>query len=538
MEHDEEAFAMRGVGFVGITGGECEPQRPRPASSRRARDRHDVDPGEHDQHVDGSLEFVESATGRVGEAHPVAVTAQPTAHPSGIRFAFSRAMRDHELASFAEQIAGRRVRTEELAKRRDPRRDVFGFAHRGPHRSAGAPVFALLGAFAVLAPVPGLSPLAAAGEAEERLVAEVWELVERNFHDSEKNGADWEALREPSLERARATSGTDATRRLIEDMLGELDASHCALLEPAMHQAMMAELAGKAVLTFGVLLEESRPGELHLRDAYEGGPAPRAGLLRGDRILALDGEDPFASPRLIDAGYDPRGATNRLYALEAGSDGRIGVVYQRERDGKAAATVLEAEAMSGVDALRRSARVVARDDLRIGIAHLWFCQRGAGKALREALLGELADCDAIVLDVRGRGGFTDVVDEVLALFDPAAKGAPAPRIPLVVLIDSRSRSAKEILAFRVRASGRGVLVGRRTEGAVLGAGFFRLSSGQWLELATRDVKVHGAGLEGVGVAPDVEVDTRLPHAAGRDEILERGLEVAAERARAFRRGPY
>jgi hypothetical protein len=72
----------------------------------------------------------------------------------------------------------------------------------------------------------------------------------------------------------------------------------------------------------------------------------------------------------------------------------------------------------------------------------------------------------------------------------------------------------------------GPLVGARTEGAVLGAGFFPLPDGSVLELPIMEVKVDGLRLEGVGVAPDHRVETSLPFSAGRDAILATGCAVA------------
>jgi carboxyl-terminal processing protease len=108
----------------------------------------------------------------------------------------------------------------------------------------------------------------------------------------------------------------------------------------------------------------------------------------------------------------------------------------------------------------------------------------------------------------------------------------------VFLIDSRSRSAKEILAYRIRHENVGTLVGEKTEGAVLGAMFHPLPDGSYLELPGVAVPVNGVSLEGVGVEPDVRATVELPYAQGLDGILEAGLDVAVEKVRAWRRGPY
>ena len=46
-------------------------------------------------------------------------------------------------------------------------------------------------------------------------------------------------------------------------------------------------------------------------------------------------------------------------------------------------------------------------------------------------------------------------------------------------------------------------------------------------LAVADVRVDGERLEGVGVAPDVEVADQLPFADGADPQLDKAIDVAA-----------
>ena len=272
-----------------------------------------------------------------------------------------------------------------------------------------------------------------------------------------------------------------------------------------------------------MLLEETRPGELFLRTAFEGGSASEAGLLTGDRIVSIHGAPALESPHLINAGYDPTPGSPRLFFLRARKDAVLSMEYQRRDGGPVREARVAARKTNAVDACRASVRVVKRGRYRIGTLHIWYCQGGVQRVLRKAIEGPLKDCDALVLDVRGRGGWSQVAYAIARLCREWNK-------PLAVLIDKRSRSAKEVLALLVRKRGLGILVGEKTEGAVLGAGFFLLPDGSYVELPVADVVVLGVRLEGRGVRPHVRASVRLPYAAGFDALFEQGCLVAIREA--------
>ncbi len=393
--------------------------------------------------------------------------------------------------------------------------------------------------FGLLIALTSLGGAAAAAEEDAALFDAVWETVAESFYDPALHGVDWPEMRRIYRPLVLEAEGDDQVRALLLEMLAELRASHTTILDESVHRAMMRELLDRPGPTFGTVLEETLPGRLFVRAAYEGGPAPAAGVVLGDRVVAIDGVPALESPALVDAGYDPGLPGPRLFFLDAAGHDVLRLTIQPTPDADDRRdVVLRSERMNAVDAARRSVRVVERDGVRIGTLHLWFCSRGVTDVLREAVRGPLADCDALVLDVRGRGGFADVVGEILDVFRGEGgivrrlrgrgRRAPAWDKPLVVLTDDRSRSAKELFAYRVRASGLGRLVGQRTEGAVLGAMFHPLPDGSVLELAGLAVPIDGVVLEGEGVEPHHEVDFVVPYAGGVDTIFEKGCDVAVE----------
>lgn len=364
-----------------------------------------------------------------------------------------------------------------------------------------------------------------------------------------RDDIDWKAIEREWRPRADAAEPGEELRGVLNQMLVELDASHAAVLDGPVYQSMMNELSGKPSPTFGILLEESLPDRLFVRALFERGPGERAGLRLGDEFVQVQGDAPLASSAVVDAGYDPGEGKERLFTLCAVAEGAVVEVVSRSvKGGAAQSRALVAEATSGLEAGQRSARIIERGGHRIGVFHLWMVARGAADLLRDVLRGPLARCDALVVDLRGRGGFADEIPGLLAPFRPERGssqrgGTRAVRWdkPVAFLIDDRTRSAKEILAWHIREEQLGVLIGEPTEGAVLGAGFFKLPGGLYLEAPVMEVPVgDGTSLEGVGVLPHEPVARARPFAGGLDPILERGLArvVAVLGPARARRGPY
>jgi len=381
---------------------------------------------------------------------------------------------------------------------------------------------------------------AVGAERDAKLFDAVWDSVRESFYDPNLHGVDWDGMRDVYRPLVLEAPTDEQVRALLLEMLAELDASHVTILDGPVYRSMMRELWNRPTRTLGILLEESMAGRIFVRAMYEGGPCELAGMRMGDRIIEIDGVPVFDSPVLVDAGYDPALPGPRLFFLDSAPD-RIELLMQRTPDAASRfSTALAPAQMNAVDAASNSVRIVERDGMKIGTLHVWFCSRGVAGVLEDAVRGPLADCDALVLDVRGRGGFSDVVVALLDVFRGESgflsrmrgtRAKPLWTKPLVVLTDDRSRSAKELFAYRIRHSKLGKLVGQRTEGAVLGAMFHPLPDGSYLELAGVSVPIDGVSLEGNGVRPHHEVDFVVPYADGHDSIFEKGCEVAADAAR-------
>ena len=192
-----------------------------------------------------------------------------------------------------------------------------------------------------------------------------------------------------------------------------------------------------------------------------------------------------------------------------------------------------------LNGLKASARVIiAGDNARIGYVHVWsYAGRRYQSALEELIAeGPLRDADALIWDLRDGWGGAD--PQYLDLFNSRAptmqvrgRGGETEfidvkwRKPVAMLINRGTRSGKEVLAYGFKTYRLGELIGTRTEGAVLAATAFLIGDDGLLLLAVEDVLVDGQRLEGVGVAPTIEVPFDPRYAAGRDPQLERAVEA-------------
>jgi carboxyl-terminal processing protease len=408
--------------------------------------------------------------------------------------------------------------------------------------SAGAP---FLCATHASTPARVAAPVTAGGN--EAVLEEVWQTVRDHFFDPRLHGLDWNAVRARYAPLAAAAASDEALATVINAMLAELHASHTELYTPAepayyqladifsgalRHRGLERAFPGRkiAYAGIGVFTWSDSQGRCFVTGVIEDAPAQRAGVLVGDEIVAADGA-PFR-PVLS-------------FRNKVGSP--VALSIRRESNGPVRQlTVTPAELQPHeifLRGLQASARLISvRDGLRIGYVHVWSY---AGRAYQEALeeligTGVLKDADALVLDLReGWGG---AVPEYLDLFNARAPTMQVRnrdgrteldnvkwRRPAALLVNERSRSGKEVLAYGFKKYRLGEVIGSRTSGAVLAATAFLMNNGDLLLLAVDDVRVDGERLEGTGVTPTIPVPFDSSYAAGRDPQLGRAIEVLSRR---------
>lgn len=367
------------------------------------------------------------------------------------------------------------------------------------------------------------------------VVTEAIELVREHLFDPDRVENRWSDL---DSYLAQPEIMTKPSSQIINELLGRLEVSHTAhfandtqayyelldIYSTAGIGAQVANLFPDGVFYVGVgMVTTDIDGMTFISDIWPNGPAQCAGLRIGDEIVTAN-DRPF-HPIHSFAEKESKRVELTIRTSHDAAVTHVTIVPQRIRP---------ADAYE--DALRASAQVHIVHEAAIGyIRPISYAGRRYHDAIIEELSGpEFRDAHGLILDLRG--GWGGASPEFAELF---LGGAPNMsfftrdgnefvvntrwRKPLVVLIDQGTRSGKEVLAYAFKQAGI-PLIGTTTAGAVVGGRPFLLSDNSLLIVATADVIVDGARVEGVGVSPTVFIDFDLRYAGGADPQLAAATE--------------
>ena len=322
-------------------------------------------------------------------------------------------------------------------------------------------------------------------------ISEVLRLVEKNYVD--------ETLTNPKDLTAAALAGMLSGLDPHSDYMRASDYTH-------LQEDLDSEFGG-----IGVQIER-RDGQVVVIAPIAGTPGARAGILRGDRVVEVDGES-------------MRGQSiDRVVGKMRGKPGTpVDVAFERSGT----------EDLIQLTLVREKIRVESVTDatlVRDGIGYLRLTQfaEPTAEELHEALAKlEAEGMKALVLDVRNNPG--GLLSSVVAVLEPffaqgellvytqgrdstdrdeyrSKNSAPPKTWPIAVLINAGSASAAEILAGSLKDSGKAVIVGERSFGKGSVQSVFRLRAGEAMRLTTaRYYTPSGVTIHEQGVPPQVEV---------------------------------
>ena len=152
----------------------------------------------------------------------------------------------------------------------------------------------------------------------------------------------------------------------------------------------------------------------------------------------------------------------------------------------------------------------------------------------------------LVLDLRGNGGgmvnaavkvADDIIPTGVVTYTLDSRGnrkdymAVTPEelgMPLVILVDSASASASELLTGAIKDYGKGTVVGTTTFGKGIVQNIYPLADGSAVKLTnSRYYTPNGLNIQGTGIEPDVviEFDGESYEKDGSDNQLDKAVEI-------------
>lgn len=348
----------------------------------------------------------------------------------------------------------------------------------------------------------------------------------------------------PELDKACAdqpdTCPTDQAYPLLKKAVGDLGDRHSYLYPPAEEKDFQLVSGGANRKQFGFTSSALSDGTRVILDTIPGAPADQAGLLRGDRLVGLNGDkyNHDALIKLRESGGDAKLAVKRgqrdltidVQAKETSSRNLPRLSYQ----GTAAVIRIPTFTTGGgvaqavhdelAQAMARGVSGVIVDLRDNGGGNLYECDLAASAFLPK-LERQVRGADGNhVMSAAGGKWYMDGFP-VASVQNPQLYGGP-----LAVLVNERSASCSEFFATLVQRAGRGKIIGETTSGVGnTSTSTYRLPDGGALHLTGSNYAFPDGGGYPDRVVPDEAVRDDLERfALGDDEPMVQALQALGQ----------
>lgn len=300
-----------------------------------------------------------------------------------------------------------------------------------------------------------------------------------------------------------------ATASLVQSFMETTGDPYAAYFTPDRYASYVGESVARSYEGVGVLFSEYN-GRAYAADVFEGSEAEAKGVLQGDVVVAIDGDD-SVDWTLAEV----------LNALAAEADGSVVISWMRPsiidaQTGEEFTTTLEFKAYEEVN-------LESSLDGEVGYLKLKQITADSAELVRSALVS-LSEQGAtrFVLDLRGNpGGYLTQAVDIASYFvksgvivqvktvdgvtSKTAAGVTITDAPLVVLVDSYTAAAAEVLAAALQDNQRATVVGETSMGKGTVQLMRELSFGGAIRYTAAFYQTPlGREIDGTGVIPNVK----------------------------------
>ncbi|NRB62037.1 MAG: PD40 domain-containing protein [Saprospiraceae bacterium] len=358
---------------------------------------------------------------------------------------------------------------------------------------------------------------------------ETWANLEENFYSEDFHGINWPKMRDEYAGFLPYVNERDDLRRLLNDLLGELNTSHFGFRSIGKEEDIFY---GTRTLSTGIEYEKQAP--FTVKSIIDKTPAQRATtpIMSGDQLIAVNGTS-------IDL------TTNReSYFAQPSLDDEVKLTFQR--GDSIFTTKLHPTSFTAVRNARYDAWMQENQsfvDTQSGkrIAYVHMKNMGGGELdhfLRQ-MVSQERKREGIILDLRWNTG-GNVHNNVLSFlsqrpylqwkyrggqlanqpnFSPAAK-------PIVLLINEQSLSDAEMTSAGFKELGLGKIIGTETYRWIIFTSGKGLVDGSFYRLPSWGCyTLDGDNIEKTGVSPDILVrESFNDRLQGNQPQLEKAIE--------------
>lgn len=379
--------------------------------------------------------------------------------------------------------------------------------------------------------------------------------VRERFYDPGLHGTNWTAAAARYRPQLRQVRSDADFLKLIDALLQELRSSHVGLRPPGDSPARtvgvgvkLRKIGPEWVVTEVEPLSDARRQGVHPGDILISTPEEirgATGSLASVRLRGCDDAERIVSMRRQSTGWPPQQPTFRWSVISSGPGKTLGYLrVDRFDDGAAEQADVAMADLKATDGLiidvrnnsggNASALRLASYFTEGAVPGLVLLTReyldriGRQVTPADVLAAPRVDrpytTDAVLSGLQANGGGEALWTEDL--------GANRYGKPVIVLIGENTGSAAEGFAWVMKLKTNAVLMGRRTEGALLSGEEFPMGGGWTLTLPTAGIwGPDGVNYNDQAVQPDFTVPTsRQDLCAGRDPEIEQAMDRLQGRA--------
>lgn len=363
---------------------------------------------------------------------------------------------------------------------------------------------------------------------------EMWANLEENYYTGTFHDTDWKGIRDRYETYLPHVHSRAEFRRMMNDMLGELNSSHLGFSTSGKDDEEFYETV---TLASGILFEEEQP--YTVRHIITGGPADVIDepVKLGDQLVAVDGEK-----------VDTKQNRERYFVRP---DMQEELELTLLRNGETFTTRLHPASYGEMRSKlydewedRNQQQVDNETGKRVAYVHMKNMGGGELDRFLTQMTSEAYKRDGLILDLRYNTG-GNVHDAVLQFLsqrpylkwkyrDGAFAGQPnfAPAAkPIVLLLNEQSLSDAEVTAAGFKQLQLGTVIGMPTYRWIIFTSGKGLVDGSFYRLPSWGVYTfEGEDLEQTGVEPDISVDNTFQNRLqNTDPQLERAIRFIMDK---------